>query len=265
MQPKLKFPGNFKASVALIACFVLIVTASGCASTDEAVTDSDIVIKAYPIVAKEGDTVAVPVIVTDLNPNCPIYAVSIRDVTGLQLIERNTEGGILPGDTVKIECTVEAPDVDNAPSNATIKIASMVTADYTNKITKEVTVPVTILPDVGFLDAKLTAKSATVNAQNLEVTKGSDVYVVCTVKNFGNSNIDEKTLWVKASVENEEIGGNTSAWIENSMTYEGVSEEKRLKLHVKDDAPNGITKVILQVKIGNDVIDEKQLSLRIKL
>lgn len=264
-QKKSRSLGNSKKSIIIIACFVFILAASGCASnTNEAATDNDIVVKANPIVMKESSTSNVSVIITDLNTKYPIYAVSVREITGLQMVERNVEGGIMPGDTVKVEFKAKSPDMNNATSNVTIKTAFILTQD--NRITtKEVTVPLTLLPDVRLSAAGLTADNSTAGAQNLEVTKGSNIYAKCTVKNFGKSNVDAKTLWVKAFIENPEIGGNTSAWIDNSMTYDGVSEEKQLALHVNDTAPNGVTKVILQVKMGNNVIDEKQLNLRVKL
>jgi hypothetical protein len=266
MKPTSGPQGSCKLSIAIIACFVFAIAASGCASdTNEAATANDIVVKVNPIVIKEMSTDNVSVIITDLNTKYPIYAVSIRDVTGLQLVERNADGGILPGDTVKIEAKIQAPNMSNAPTNATVTVAGMVTQDYSKMVTKQITVPVTVLPDVRFSTAELRAENATSGSQNLEVTKGSNIYAVCSVKNFGKSNLDTKTLWVKASIENSEIGGNTSAWINSAMTHEGVSEEKRLMLHVDDNAPNGVTKVILQIKAGNDVVDEKQLNLRVKL
>lgn len=244
----------------------VIVAVSGCASdTVEAATDSDISVRIDPIVMKESSTANVSVIITDKNVKCPVYAVSVRDITGLQLVERNVEGGILPGDTVKVEFRVKSPEMSNI-TNTTIKVAHIVTPEPENRvIMKELTVPVVLLPDVRFATAGLSADNSTAGTQNLEVIKGSNIYAVCSVKNFGKSNVDSKTLWVKAYIENPEIGGNASAWIDNSMTYDGISESKQLALHVDDNAPNGVTKVILQLKTGNYVIDEKQLSLRVKL
>lgn len=239
---------------------------SGCAgNVAEIVRDNEVVVKIDPITIPEYTEKNVSVIITNMNQTYPIYAVSVRSVSNLALVERNQVGGILPGDTVKIEFKVKAGAVGSTDTT-TIRLSSIVSPDGNGVVVKDITVPVTIAPNVKLEMSGLTTTDPEGPiAPAIMVGRGYPVYVVYQVKNYGEYTIPEKTLWVRATIKNQAIGGNRSAWIYESMAFAGTSSRSYIPLDILDDAPNGQTDINLQLLMGNAVIDEKKLVIKVAL
>jgi hypothetical protein len=122
-------------------------------------------------------------------------------------------------------------------------------------------------------DAKLQLVGFTKDMQSLlespvekwELKKGENATLSFSVKNNGQTTIDENTLVVHYNVENERIGGNDSFTIQQAMAKGGTSYTRGLLVPVMKDAPNGETDVIMSLLYGDIVIDTEVLVLKVKL
>ena len=124
-----------------------------------------------------------------------------------------------------------------------------------------------------FPDAELQLVGFTKDMQSLlespvekwELKKGENATLSFSVKNNGQTTIDENSLVVHYNVENERIGGNDSFTIQQAMAKGGTSYTRGLLVPVMKDAPNGETDVIVSLLYGDIVIDTEVLVLKVKL
>lgn len=70
---------------------------------------------------------------------------------------------------------------------------------------------------------------------------------------------------VVVEIDNKEIGGSDTSIIGEAMAMGGTSYTEAVVLNVKKDAPNGETPVYVKLFMGDNLIDSKILTLRVKL
>jgi len=135
--------------------------------------------------------------------------------------------------------------------------------------TKDVPVQTAVLPD-----AKLQFVGFVKGIQNLteaEVTtwtigKGENATITFSVKNEGQTTIDENSLKVFIDIAEKRIGTNKTVPVKEAMARSGTSHTRGIELPVQKDAPNGETDVYVKLLDNeNHELDSKTLTLKVKL
>jgi len=135
--------------------------------------------------------------------------------------------------------------------------------------TKTVPVQITVLPNaslqfVGFVESyEKRGEGTGLNTWTLE--KGKNATITFSVKNNGKTTIDKNSLKVVVEIENKEIGGNDTFDIGEAMAMGGTSYTEAVVLNVKKDSPNGETPVNVNLFMGDNLLDSKTLTLKVKL
>ncbi len=255
----------------LIISLILI---SGCVSTVNPVEPYDVIVSVAPVTMKEFEEQDIVVKVLN-NATEAVDSVTVTSFEPFILVP--SENLNIPAKTeetafsVSINANVQAPGFKTA-ANTTMLTLSYASGkdDKGNPIirTKSVPVQTTVLPDaklqfVGFVKGIQNISEAEVTTWT--IGKGENATITFSVKNEGNTTIDEDTLSVLVDIENKRIGTNKTITIGAAMARGGTSYTEGVVLPVLKDAPNGETDVLVTLLMGDKVIDSRTLLLRVRL
>ena len=253
--------------------FVSIILLSGCVSTVNPVDPSDVIVTLPSIEMKEFQEKEIGVNVLN-NATIPIDSVSVTSFEKFMVLSGGNMN--LPGKTTEptsamINAKIQAPGFRDVSNTSTLTLSySSGNDDKGKPITKTKSVPVRtiVLPDaklqfVGFVKGLESIRESEVTTW--EASKGDNVTITFSMKNDGQSTIDENTLKVFVDVENKRMGNNNSVIIGNAMAKGGTSNTLGIQIQVPKNAPNGETDVYVTLLMGEKVIDTKTITLKVKL
>ena len=258
----------------LILSVILI---SGCTSDTKPVDpvnpDNITVNSIYVSMAEYQEQDISVTIVNDANE--PIDSVTVTSFGNFKVLD--SEMLNIPGKTDDVAVALplgvhfESPGYQIASNTTDLTISYASGRDEKGKPivqTKTVPVETIVFPDaqlqlVGFVKDMQSLLESPV--EKWELKKGENATLSFSVKNNGQTTIDENSLVVHYNVENERIGGNDSFTIQQAMAKGGTSYTRGLLVPVMKDAPNGETDVIVSLLYGDIVIDTEVLVLKVKL
>lgn len=253
---------------------VSIILLSGCVSTVNPVDPSDVIVTVPSIEMKEFQEKEIGVNVVN-NATMPIDSVSVTSFETFKVLSGGNMN--IPGKTneqpasAMINAKIQAPGFREASNISTLTVSYSSGKDDNGKpITKTKSVPVQtiVLPDaklqfVGFVKGLESIRESEVTTW--EANKGDNVTITFSMKNDGQSTIDENILKVFVDVENKRMGNNNSVIIGNAMAKGGTSNTLGIQIQVPKNAPNGETNVYVTLLMGEKVIDSKTITLKVKL
>jgi hypothetical protein len=262
-----------KTTITLLIISIILI--SGCVSTIEPVKPEDVIASIKPITIKEFQQQEISMNVLD-NATEAIESVKVTSFdtftvlsSGNVNIPAKTKDG---ASSVTLTSIIQAPGFKEASNTTTLTLSYASGKDEKgNPVINTKTVPVQtiVLPDaslqfVGFVESyEKRGEGAGLNTWTLE--KGKNATISFSVKNDGKTTIDKNTLKVVVEIENKEIGGSDSYLIGEGMAMVGTSYTEAVVLNVKKDAPNGETPVNVKLFMGDNLIDSKTLTLKVKL
>ena len=260
-------------SVVVSLLIILSIVASGCTSTEGPVDSANVIVSAGPLIIKEFQEQDLAVQILN-NATAPIDSIT---ATSFGTFVLGTHSGInIPGKTnepvsASLTAKVQAPSFVSAPDTTMLTISYASGMDEKGNpviSSKEIPVETIVLPNAklqftGF--TKGMEKLRNVASDAMELNKGDNATITFSVKNEGQSTIEEETLTVRIEVENKRIGTNNSLVISEAMAKSGTSYTKGLQLPILDDAPNGETDVFVTLLMGDHVLDSKTLVLKVNL
>lgn len=260
-----------KSAILLIISIILL---SGCVSTTSPVNPEDVTVSVAPVTMKEFQEMDISVGVSN-NATEAIDSVKVASMDPFTVLSggnvnipaRTNEGQA----TVTLNAKIQAPGFKQVTNTTALTLSYASGKDEKGAPvikTKAVPVQTTVLPD-----AKLQFVGFVKGIQNLteaEVTtwtigKGENATITFSVKNEGKTTIDKNTLRVLVDIENKQIGSNSTLTIGEAMAMSGTSYTKALVLPTIGDAPNGETPVYVKLLMGDNVLDSKTLTLKVKL
>lgn len=256
----------------LILSAILI---SGCVSTVNPVSPEDVIAKVAPITIKEFQEQEMSVTISN-NGTVPIDSVKVTSFDPFTVVPggmtinipaRTKEGASQASVNVKIQ----APGFKTDTKNASIIISYASGKNEKGEPvvrTKTVPAETKVLPNaklqyVGFVKGPANISEAEVTSW--EIGKGQNATVTFSVKNEGKTTIDRNTLKVLVDIENKEIGTNKTIVIGEGMAKGGTSYTEGVVLPVLKNAPNGETPVFVTLLMGDNVIDSRTLTLKVRL
>lgn len=262
-----------KISVTLLIISIILI--SGCVSAINPVNPEDVIAIIKPITIKEFQEQEISVNVLD---NATEAIDDVR-VTSFDTFTVLSGGNVnIPGKTkdgassVTLRARIQAPSFKPPSNTATLTLSYASGKDEKGAPvikTKTVPVQITVLPNaslqfVGFVESyEKRGEWTGLNTWTLE--KGKNATITFSVKNEGKTTIDKNSLKVVVEIENKEIGGNDTFVVGEAMAMGGTSYTEAVVLNVKKDAPNGETPVNVKLFMGDNLIDSKILTLRVKL
>jgi hypothetical protein len=262
-----------RISICLI--IILMILFSGCVSTIDPVEPEDVEVSIEPIAIKEFQEQEISVDVLN-NATEAIDNVKVTSFDTFTVISSSnvnipakTKDGASP---VSLTSRIQAQGFKSTANTTTLTLSYASGKDENgNPIirTKAVPVQTTVLPDailqfVGFVESYEKRGEGT-ELKTWTLEKGKNATITFSVKNDGKTTIDKNTLRVIVEIENKEIGGSDAFPIGEGMAMGGTSYTEAVVLNVKKDAPNGETPVFVKLFMGDDLIDSKTLTLRVKL
>ncbi len=174
--------------------------------------------------------------------------------------------------SVTLSAKIQAPGFKSASNTTRLTLSYASGKDEKgNPVISTKTVPVqtTVLPNaslqfVGFVESyEKRGGGAGLNTWTLE--KGKNATITFSVRNDGKTTVDKNTLKVVVEIENKEIGGSDNFVVGEGMAMGGTSYTEAVVLKVKPDAPNGETPVNVKLFMGDNLIDSKTLTLKVRL
>lgn len=218
----------------------------------------------------EGKSTAISVLVAN-NGSGPLEQIHISSLSGFSVssndgrnIAVKKSGETLPNAT--LTALVTAPSYKDAPTESTL----MLSYKSNGEKTKNVEVPVKILPDaelqfVGFAASKDTV--ATEHLEKITTKKAGTIFVTFSVKNNGDSTIDVNTLKVLVDVKEDSMGQDNQRIVSDAMARKGTSHTLSCPITIPETAPNGETDVTvtLVTSDGGEVLDSEQITLVVSL
>lgn len=262
-----------KISVLLLIISIILI--SGCVSTIEPVKPEDVIASIKPITIKEYQEQEISVNVL----NNATEAIDDVRVTSFDTFTVLSSGNVnIPAKTkdgassVTLTARIQTPGFKSASNTTTLTLSYASGKDEKGNPfikTKMVPVQTTVLPNaslqfVGFVESyEKRGEWTGLNTWTLE--KGKNATITFSVKNDGKTTIDKNTLKVVVEIENKEIGGSDSYVIGEAMAMGGTSYTEAVVLNVRKDAPNGETPVNVKLFMGDNLIDSKILTLKVKL
>lgn len=265
--------GNMNKTIVgiLIISSILI---SGCVSTINPVNPEDVIAEIAPITIKEFQEKDITVTIS----NNGTEAIDLVKVTSFDPFTVVSSGSInIPARAKESPSSASINLKVRAPSFKTDTTASKLVLSYASgmnekgeQVIKTKTIPVqtTVLPNaklqfMGFVKGLANITEAEVTTW--EIGKGQNATVTFSVKNEGNTTIDKNVLRVFVDIENKEIGSNKTIAIGEAMAKGGTSYTEAVLLPVFKNAPNGETEVYVKLFIGDNLIDSRTLTLKVKL
>lgn len=253
---------------------VLAILVSGCVSTTTMtpVGSEDLIVSTEPIVIKEFQEQDISVLVLNNNTTQPIDSVSVGFFDTFTILGPISEMNIPASNKAIVNVRIKAPAFDSVENTTMLTLSYASGLDEKEKPiiqTKSVPVRTVVLPNatlqfVGFAQGMDKLRAAP-PASSWEATKGENVTVTFSIKNRGQTTIDEDTLVVLVDIENKQIGGNASFNITQAMARSGTSYTSGIELPILEDAPNGETDVYVRLMKGDYLIDSQSLVLKVKL
>ena len=259
----------------LVLCAVVLsVTVSGCLSPSEdaeTMPEDVLILLISPGVIKlsEAKSATIDVLVAN-NGSGPLDELRISSLSGFTVksdsinIAAKKRGGTTPNAT--ISALVTAPSFKDAPNNATL----VLTYKSNGEKTKQVDVPVKVLPDaklqfVGFASSKDTVM--TEHVEKIKTKKAGIIYVTFSVRNDGETTIDTNTLKVMVDVKEDSMGQDNERIVSESMARKGTSYTLSVPITIPETAPNGETDVYVTLATTEDeeILDNKQIILVVQL
>jgi hypothetical protein len=260
--------------ISLVILSVILI--SGCTDTKpvDPVNPDNITVNSIYISMAEYQELDVSVTVAN-NANKPIDSVTVTSFGNFDVLE--SEMLNIPGKAddvivaLPLGFQIKSPGYQLASNTTDLTISYASGRDGKGKPiiqTKTVPVETIVFPDaelqlVGFVKDMQSLLESPV--EKWELKKGENATISFSVKNNGQTTIDENTLVVHYNVENGRIGGNDSFTIEQAMAKGGTSYTRGLLVPVMKDAPNGETDVVVSILYGDIVIDTEELVLKVKL
>lgn len=260
-----------KLAALLIISAILI---SGCVSTINPVNPENVIVSVAPVTIKEFLEKDVSVSISN-NATEAIDSVKVASMEPFTVlsggnvnIPPRTKEGTTP---VTLNAKIQAPGFKTAGNATTMTLSYASGKDDKGAPvvkTKAVTVQTTVLPNaklqyVGFVKAFENRTEAEVTTWTLG--KGANATITFSVKNEGKTTIDKNALKVLVDIENKQIGSNKTLTIGEAMAMGGTSFTEAVVLPVLKDAPNGETPVYVKLFMGDNLLDSKTLTLKIKL
>ncbi len=260
-----------KLAILLIISTILL---SGCVSTISPVSPEDVIVSVAPVTMKEFQEMDISVGVSN-NATVAIDSVKVASMDPFTVLSggnvnipaRTNEGQA----TVTLGAKIQAPGFKEVTNTTTLTLSYASGKDDKGAPvikTKAVSVQTTVLPDaklqfVGFVKGIQNITEAEVTTWT--IGKGENATITFSVKNEGKTTIDKNTLRVLVDIENKQIGGNSTLNIGEAMAMSGTSYTEALVLPTVKDAPNGETPVYVKLLMGDNVLDSKTLTLKVKL
>lgn len=262
----------------LLLSLLSLIFVSGCVSNEvgsDSVSPENVSFELAPVIIKEFYEQDVSITVIN-NDKQAIDTVKVLGISPLSMVGtgsmnvpgKEDESAAIP---LFLNARVKAPAFDTETNESTFTVSYLSGMDEEGKqimSTKSVPFNVTILPDaklqfLGFvqdMDSLRTTKSA-----SWELKKGENATISFSVKNEGQTTIFADMLTVIVDVDNKLIADQASMVVGQAMARKGTSYTKGLQIPVNDDAPNGETDVTVSLMVGDNVIDQQQLILTVKL
>jgi uncharacterized protein YceK len=260
-----------KLAIFLIISMILL---SGCVSTISSVNPEDITVKIAPVMMKEFQDKDISVSVSN-NATEAIDSVKVASMEPFTVLSggnvnipaRTNDGQA----TVTLDAKIQAPGFKEVTNTTTLTLSYASGKDDKGAPvikTKAVPVQTIVLPNatlqfVGFVKAYENRTEAEVTTWT--IGKGQNATITFSVRNDGKTTIDKNTLKVLVDIENKQIGGNSTLTIGEAMAMGGTSYTEALVLPTVKDAPNGETPVYVKLLMGDNVLDSKTLTLKVKL
>ena len=254
---------------------ISIILISGCVSTIDPVNPEDVIVSVKPVTIKEFQEQEILLNVLD-NSTEPIDNVKVASFDTFTVLSGGSVN--IPGKTKDGASSVTLRARIQAPGFKPVLNTGMLTLSYASGKdekgvpvikTKTVPVQITVLPNaslqfVGFVESyEKRGEGTGLNTWTLE--KGKNATITFSVKNNGKTTIDKNSLKVVVEIENKEIGGNDTFDIGEAMAMGGTSYTEAVVLNVKKDSPNGETPVNVNLFMGDNLLDSKTLTLKVKL
>ncbi len=264
--------------VLLIVLFIALVLISGCVSTVSPVDPRNVSVSLVGMDSIKMKEFQEETFVISISNNGDIHLEDVKVDSFHPLVLIGSEHANIPGKkkdepapSSSIKVKVRAPGFKSPYSTATLKLTYLSGKDEKGKPipgNKSLKIPLTLLPNaqlqyVGFV--KDMEHLLEPESESTAVDKGENATITFSVKNLGETIIDGNTLRVIAEVENERMGIGGTVNISEDMARQGTSHTKGVLVRVPKDAPNGETKVFVRLIMGDNVIDEKTLTLRVNL
>ncbi|MBU3966133.1 MAG: DUF1659 domain-containing protein [Euryarchaeota archaeon] len=262
-----------KISVTLLIISMILI--SGCVSTIDPVNPEDVIASINPITIKEFQEQEISVDVFN-NATEAIDDVRVASFDTFTVISKGNVN--IPAKTkdgassVTLTARIQAPGFKAAANTTTLTLSYASGKDEKGAPvirTKTVSVQTTVLPNaslqfVGFVESyEKRGEWTGLNTWTLE--KGKNATITFSVKNDGKTTIDKNSLKVVVEIDNKEIGGSDTFIIGEAMAMGGTSYTEAVVLNIKKDAPNGETPVYVKLFMGENLIDSKTLTLKVKL
>ncbi|WP_406661766.1 hypothetical protein V7O66_04400 [Methanolobus sp. ZRKC3] len=269
---------DLNKKIILILSLLALVLVSGCVSTEttsDPASPENVSLEITPITIKEFHEQDVSISVIN-NDEQAIDDVKVTGFSPLSLTGTNSlnaPGKEAGNEAVRLvlNAKITAPAFDTETNESTLTVSYLSGMDEEgHQIVSTGSVPfdVTILPDaklqfLGFvkdMDSLRTSAS-----QSWELKKGENATISFSVKNEGQTTISAEMLTVVVDVDNKLIADQASMVVGQAMARKGTSYTKGLQIPINDDAPNGETDVTVSLMFGDNVIDQQQLLLTVKL
>ncbi|MCX9011490.1 MAG: hypothetical protein OIN66_10250 [Candidatus Methanoperedens sp.] len=260
-----------------IAAFLIMsaILISGCVSTINPVSPDDVIVSVAPVTVKEFKETDLSVRVSN-NATEAIDSVKVASMEPFSVLSGGnvnvppkTKDGT---SSVTLSAKVQAPGFKTAGNTTTMTLSYTSGKDDKGAPvvkTKAIPVQTTVLPDaklqfVGFVKGIQNITEAEVTTWT--IGKGENATITLSVKNEGQTTIDENSLKVFIDVAEKRIGTNKTITITEAMARGGTSYTRGVELPIRKDAPNGETDVNVKL-LDNEghELDSKTLTLKVKL